>query len=347
MIFSELYGVYYKTVAQILKKAVEHPLQKNELREIIQENAFEESILNIEPALLEGRWQLLKLDGTAVVQNRPVMPMTTLQKRWVKAILQDERIRLFQEDIEEKLNEKGVAIQRKNRENSNETEVDIQRRNRENLNENRGDVHTKSVENLEIQPLFTAEDFCIFDKYSDGDDYTDENYIKNFRLILDAIKKQYPLSIDTYNHKGKNISMVILPKYLEYSEKDDKFRLIGLGKRLGGTVNLGRITRCERYKEADKSSFCNRIPPRTRSVIFELVDERKALERVLLHFAHFEKQAEKIGDNRYKITINYDKDDETELVIRILSFGPMIKVTAPVHFQKLIRERLQRQKDLL
>lgn len=346
MIFSELYGVYYKTVAQILKKAVEHPLQKNELREIIQENAFEESILNIEPALLEGRWQLLKSDGTAVVQNRPVMPMTTLQKRWVKAILQDERIRLFQEGIAENLNEIEIAIQRKNRENLNKTEVDIQRRNRENLNENRGDVHTKSVENLEIQPLFKAEDFCIFDKYSDGDDYTDENYIKNFRLILDAIKKQYPLSIDTYNHKGKNISMVILPKYLEYSEKDDKFRLIGLGKRLGGTVNLGRITRCERYKGEDKTVFCNRIPPRTRSVIFELVDERKALERVLLHFAHFEKQAEKIGDNRYKITINYDKDDETELVIRILSFGPMIKVTAPVHFQKLVRERLQRQKEL-
>lgn len=361
MIFSELYSVYYKTVAQILKKAVEHPLQKNELRELIRENAFEESVLNIEPALLEGRWQLLKSDGTAVIQNEPTMPMTTLQKRWIKAILQDERIRLFQEEIvedfkenevaiqrknRENLNETEVAIQRKSRENLNEIEVAIQRRNRENLNEKRGAIHAKSAENPEIEPLFTAEDFYIFDKYSDGDDYTDENYIKNFRLILDAIKKQYPLSIDTYNHKGKNISMVILPKYLEYSEKDDKFRLIGLGKKLGGTVNLGRITKCERYKEGDKSIFCNRIPPRTRSVIFELIDERKALERVLLHFAHFEKQAEKIGDNRYKITINYDKDDETELVIRILSFGPMIKVTAPVHFQKLVRERLQWQKEM-
>lgn len=346
MIFSELYSVYYKTVAQILKKAVEHPLQKNELREIIQENAFEESILNIEPALLDGRWQLLKSDGTAVIQNEPTMPMTTLQKQWLKAIFQDERIRLFQEDIEENLNETEVAIQRKNRENLNETEVAIQRRNKENLNDKKETIYIKYVENIEIEPLFTAEDFCVFDKYSDGDDYTDENYIKNFRLILDAIKKQYPLSIDTYNHKGKNISMVILPKYLEYSEKDDKFRLIGLGKKFGGTVNLGRITKCERYKEKDKSVFCNRIPPRTRSVIFELVDERKALERVLLHFAHFEKQAEKIGDNRYKITINYDKDDETELVIRILSFGPMIKVTAPVHFQKLIKDRLQRQKEM-
>ena len=40
-----------------------------------------------------------------------------------------------------------------------------------------------------------------------------------------------------------------------------------------------------------------------------------------------------------------DKDDETEMVIRILSFGPMIKVTAPQHFVELIKQRLIRQKS--
>lgn len=47
----------------------------------------------------------------------------------------------------------------------------------------------------------------------------------------------------------------------------------------------------------------------------------------------------------YKITVNYDKDDETEIVIRILSFGPMIKVVAPAHFENLIKERLIKQKS--
>ena len=77
----------------------------------------------------------------------------------------------------------------------------------------------------------------------------------------------------------------------------------------------------------------------------ELVDERKALERVLLHFAHFKKQAEKIDEKHYRITVYYDKDDETEMVIRVLSFGPMIKVTAPVHFIELIKKRLMEQKS--
>ena len=64
-----------------------------------------------------------------------------------------------------------------------------------------------------------------------------------------------------------------------------------------------------------------------------------------MHFAHFQKQAEKLDENRYKITITYDKDDETEIVIRILSFGPMVKVTAPQSFVDLIKQRLISQKS--
>lgn len=63
-------------------------------------------------------------------------------------------------------------------------------------------------------------------------------------------------------------------------------------------------------------------------------------------FSHFEKQAERIKENQYKITLYYDKEDESEMVIRILSFGQMIKVTAPVRFVILIRERLICQRKL-
>lgn len=300
MIFSELYSAYYNAVARILKKAVDHPLQKNEIRRIVQEYAFGESILNIEPSLSQEKWQLLRQDGTTPIQTEPTMPMTLIQKRWLKAISFDPRIRLFLDE---------------------------------------------PMDFGEVPPLFMPEDICIFDQYLDGDDYTDETYIKNFRLILDAIKNKYPLTLDAENSKGRSTHMVMLPKYLEYSEKDDKFRLFGLGRRLGGTVNLGRITKCERNTQNCETAFSQRIPPRSRSVIFVLIDERNALERVLLHFAHFKKQAEKIDGNRFRITVHYDKDDETEMVIRILSFGPLIKVTAPQHFQKLIKERLVKQKS--
>ncbi|MBS1334841.1 MAG: WYL domain-containing protein [Blautia sp.] len=305
MIFSELYSAYYHTVAEILRQATDHPVGKEELRNIIEKNAFEESILNIEPALTEEKWQLLKADGTSVVKKKPQMPLTMLQKRWLKAISLDPRMKLFREG-----------------------QIDFER------DEWKG-----------IEPLFTPEDYDIFDQYSDGDPYSDENYIRNFRLILDAIEHQYPLRVETYNRKGKRVQTILLPQYLEYSEKDDKFRVIARDFRLGVTVNLGRIVCCEKYVGDEKGKVFRRISPRKRTVVFELKNERSALERVLLHFAHFEKQAEKLDEKHYKITVAYDKDDETELVIRILSFGPMIKVVAPAHFENLIKERLMKQKS--
>lgn len=300
MIFSELYSAYYHAVAQILKTALDHPLERNELRRIVERHAFGESLLKIEPSLTGGEWQMLLPDGTTPIQNVPSMPLTAIQKQWLKAISLDPRIRLFQDEL-----------------------IDLP----------------------DVEPLFTQEDYCVFDKYADGDNFEDETYRKNFRLILDALRGRYPLSIDMNNHRGKAVHMVLLPERLEYSEKDDKFRLIGSDQRLGGTVNLGRITGCMPYTGEYDTAVRRRAKRRPRSVIFELTDQRKALERVLMHFAHYEKQAERLEGDRYKVTIHYDKDDETELVIRVLSFGPMIKVIAPDHFINLIRERLIRQRS--
>ena len=78
----------------------------------------------------------------------------------------------------------------------------------------------------------------------------------------------------------------------------------------------------------------------------EIYDDRKALERVMLAFAHFEKSAVQIDENTYRLSLNYDSFDETELVIRVLSFGPMVKVLEPASFVNLVRERIDRQMEL-
>lgn len=268
MIFSELYGAYYNTVAVILTEAIAHPLTDRCMNEIIKKYAFSESIWAIPDAIKEERWQLILPDGTTPIKNKPSMPITLLQKQWLKAIGGDPRIKLF------------------------------------------GDF---DFDYADVEPLFLPTDYIIFDKYSDGDDFTDENYISNFRLILDAIKNKHPLRIETLNRKGNLVGQVVLPEYLEYSEKDDKFRLISAGKRFGSTINLGRIVSCKREEKAFEGVPEKRSKARPRSVIFELKDERNAMERVLLHFAHFEKTAERIGENLYSIKVYYDKEDETAL----------------------------------
>ena len=47
----------------------------------------------------------------------------------------------------------------------------------------------------------------------------------------------------------------------------------------------------------------------------------------------------------YATSIDYDKNDETEIVIRILSFGQMEKVVEPNSFVDLIKDRLLKQKS--
>lgn len=300
MIFSELYGAYYRAVAAVITEAVKRPLQKNELRAIIEENAFSESILNIEPAICGERWQIIRPDGTTPLKHAPTLPLTTLEKRWLKAIALDPRIRLFPDEL---------------------------------------------PDYPDVRPLFEPEDISVFDKYSDGDPYESETYIRNFRLILSAIKARQPLRIDSANRKGNIVHTVLMPEYLEYSGKDDKFRLIGSGCRYGETVNLARIVSCKPYNKPFRAAPAAKRRRGTEKVEFELYDRRKALERVLMHFAHFEKEAVKISEDKYRVTVSYDKADEAEMVIRILSFGPMIKVTAPDRFAGLIKERLLKQKS--
>ena len=67
----------------------------------------------------------------------------------------------------------------------------------------------------------------------------------------------------------------------------------------------------------------------------------------MLAFAHFEKSAVQISDDVYRLTLNYDSFDETELVVRVLSFGPMVKVIEPQRFVDLVKERIERQIVLL
>ena len=47
------------------------------------------------------------------------------------------------------------------------------------------------------------------------------------------------------------------------------------------------------------------------------------------------------------LRLRYDREDETELLIRVLSFGPMVKVTAPARLVAQVQARLRRQAALM
>jgi hypothetical protein len=228
MLFNEIYGCYYNTVAKILASAVKRTLTADEMQQIICDNAFSESFLTIIPALVNEQWQLLNPELHTPLKHEPTMPLTMLQKRWLKAISLDTHIKLFR----------------------------------------------VSFDFLDgIEPLFTAEDYVVFDKYNDGDPYEDESYIQNFHLILEAIHTKKKVRIEYESQKGNHRTILCAPYQLEYSEKDDKFRLLISGCRFADTINVGRIKECEIIDE----SIAECIVPKQKNsefFIMELVDER-------------------------------------------------------------------------
>lgn len=299
MIFNELYSAYYNTVAEIIGRLIEGDCDERELHCIVEEKAFGESALTILPALKSGRWPLMRPDLTTPLTHEPTIPLTTLQKRWLKAISLDPRMKLF-----------GVMF--------------------EGLDD--------------VEPLFTAADYRIYDRYADGDPFEDEAYIRKFGVILEAIRNDTPVKMEIRNRKGNTVFFRCRPTRLEYSEKDDKFRVTVAGSRFITVVNLGRILTCAPYT-GDKTVGRSIRPKQYETLTLRITDDRNCLERCMLHFAHFEKQAERLDSRHYLLRLKFDRDDEPELVIRILSFGPRVEVLSPDGFRELVKEKLRKQME--
>lgn len=195
----------------------------------------------------------------------------------------------------------------------------------------------------DVEPLFTADDYYVYDKYSDGDPFEDEKYIEHFRMILSAINNGQNIKIEMRSRKGRTLYARCKPERLEYSEKDDKFRLVTSGCHFIRTINLNRITKCKIYHG---DNIIHIPPPEAKYewVTLKVKEERNTLERCLMHFAHFEKRAERVG-NHYLLHIKFDHDDEPEMVIRVLSFGPTVEVLESENFRNRIISKLKDQKS--
>ena len=298
MIFSEVYGTYFSVLSKILARATEGRLTQAELERIVRQEGFGESILTIPEKLTNGSWPLLRPDLTTPLDHAPSRPLTTLEKRWMKALLCDPRIQLF-------------------------------------------DPPTGGLE--DVQPLYPQDAIIWYDRYSDGDPYEDPQYIAHFRTILTALREKRMLHLEFTGRNGSPHCWDCVPHRLEYSGKDDKFRLITGNNRAVLSVNLARLTDCSLL---GLITFTSTDRMRRQTLKLELTDERNALERAMLHFSHLEKQTERIGDNRYRLTLRYEKEDETELLIRVLSFGPALKVISPEKFKKRLLRRLELQMQL-
>lgn len=95
MIFSEVYSAYYTAVAHLISKAIDGELNNKNAVDIIKETAFSESFVYILDNIKSEQWQVITKNYKTPIINKPEMPPTTLQKRFIKTILIDPRFKLF------------------------------------------------------------------------------------------------------------------------------------------------------------------------------------------------------------------------------------------------------------
>ena len=299
MIFHEIYGNYYHTVAEILDAALKEEISDKTIWKIVKEKAFAESSLTIPKELSEkGKWPLLNEEKRAVIHRKTSMPLTIMEKRWLKALLADPRIALFQPE------QTGLE---------------------------------------DVEPLFRPKDIVLFDQFADGDPYGDETYTKLFRQILSAVKKKNSIRVLYPLKNGTEKWIKCNPVRLEYSLRDDKFRLISVYKGRINTISVSKIIQCETIGSFRTAKIKEEVHDK-RTVELLVKDERQALERVMMQFSIYQKATERIEENSYRITLTYEAEDEIDLMIQILSFGTSLKVAGPEAFVEQIKNRLEMQK---
>lgn len=327
-IFSEICGAYFRAAASLLAKHGA-PLTEADVYKAVERHGFRDSALFLPKKLFPQKdgsdWGLLRKTENGFVpitKNPPPAILSGLQKSWLKAKLADPRFALFLSDREiERLSEKLK----------------------------------------DVRPLYKPEHFRFFDRFNDGDDFQSPEYREHFRALLSAVKSHEALMIGYLSGHGNSMNAIVLPLKLEYSAKNDKFRVycrtVTNGILRGGiTINVGRIRSLEptgkRFTKtaADANAmnrfFSDRRAPEPVTVFVK--PERNAPERFLMEFANYEKRTERDPETG-SLTVNifYDRADETELLILLLSFGAAVEILSPKIFRDQAAERIKRQAELL
>ncbi|MCI9374228.1 MAG: WYL domain-containing protein [Lachnospiraceae bacterium] len=316
-LFSELYSCYYQVLRHLLLN--QNAITMQDIRAQIIEEGFEESMLSIIPKLESGTWNLFTKDGELYLSKLSpsfLEPLSDLEKSYLKALLSDSRIGLFltQEQLEA-LNDMLASV----------------------------------------TPLWKPEQLYYYDRFADGDPYDDETYRSHFQVLLHAQKKRQYVDIDYNAPSGKHVHHYYVPARLEYSVKNDKFRLLAF-KHTGGQamrLELLNIARIQNVRTTEKTLASavdlNALIQNSyykEPLRLQIVNERNALERAMLHFANYEKNTVKIDENTYECLIYYNQNMETELLIEVLSFGPMLTVLGNEKFLDLLKARLERQTQI-
>ncbi|GFZ30554.1 hypothetical protein CSC2_10800 [Clostridium zeae] len=332
-LFHESKNRYFSLVLKILNLCNDG-LCEEDIKIIIDEGEYEEKVIGKDFKTFQGLmlnkydeednlnlirneegkfYPLLSVDTKAPVPIR----FTTVEKQWIKELLKDSILkRLIGEDIVLKLEQ---ALK------------DVKGNNISSIIEK-----TNTVSNLKV--------------------VQEDAYYKNFYKILQAIKEEREIIYDNVDKFSRQYKAVRgLPLKIEYSTKDEVLRVsmyyieenrsIMVNLHTMFNIELKEDTLCklskkEIYAVIKDTKYCK------EPIVLELIDEKFAMERCFMSFSSYERYTRIIGEGKYEVKLYYYTFEETEVIRRILSLGPHVKVVEPIRIREKIIDLVKRALEI-
>ena len=216
------------------------------------------------------------------------------------------------------------------------------------LKEIQSDPKYALISNESIEAASNVSDsspYVYYDRISNDKWFLDETYRSHFSAIKQAIYDKTWLVIRFNNRFSVEKIVVCLPDHFEYSCSEDQFRVISYNHAgYPITLNMSSILEIQPIYNCSHE-LKERKTPQKDTITFVLFDEKGALDRAMRQFSDLEKVTSKLSDKEYSVDIHYFKQDETEIITRILSLGTSVKIISPIEVVNDIKSRIERQKQ--
>lgn len=346
-IFNEIFGVYYYIIAEIIlcccsnsdgnvlpNEKINNIVKKvrrwysskggnqtnrlslDEITWLFENHAFGKK------AKVEGKEQIeFKYQCDPDIEfYKDVLPLTTVEIRWLKTILSDERIRCF----------------------FSERQLDFIK-------------SYLKTEYPDIAPLPVSH-LVYYDKHITVDSMEKAAEQSLITTFIKAISQKMLVDITYVTRYGKEITGEFKPIVIEFSKRNNKFQVqmqscdnnrfysINLSQVISLAIVRSEFEYFETLQRYEKHRELNE-----RSVDIQFYDVRNTADRILTEFSPWKKYCEYDRETQiYTLQLFYQKDEELDLVVRLMGYGGNIHFVNKEHsIAREILRRYEKQRSII
>ncbi len=312
--YHEIYGKYYQIIHNLLNSK---PKTEREINDYIRSQGFDESFLYLNAKMLVDEYHLFVKKGDLfypLTNSKIPLFLTNEQKSWINTMLFDEKVKLFLS------NEKINYYQKE----------------------------------FASNVLYDDKAYQYLFQDVDKDEITPK--MSNvFRFVKNAIIQGMDINLTFISSKNYYTHKKVAPYKIEYSMQDQKMRVIAVEYRNGEPKRIIRIKLAsivgyrmiERVKRIDFEYYLQEEVLK-EPLIIEVYPILNGIERVFIELSNYKREAFYDKERNLSIMkIYYEKVDEMDLVLKMLSFGKVVKILSDGFIKEEVLRRINKQKELL